>query len=121
MKAFYRTSPLTRMTLLALGAFLALGMAPAPAAAEVSTLTVIIKDHKFEPAEIVAPANVKFALLVKNLDPTPEEFESYELNREKIVAGNGEIKIFLGPLKPGTYPFFGEFNPKTAQGKIIVK
>jgi len=24
-------------------------------------------------------------------------------------------------LKPGTYPFFGEFNPKTAQGQIVAE
>jgi hypothetical protein len=28
--------------------------------------------------------------------------------------------VFIGPLKPGVYPFFGEFNLSTAQGKIIV-
>ena len=24
-------------------------------------------------------------------------------------------------LKPGEYPFFGEFNPKTAQGMVIAE
>jgi plastocyanin len=89
--------------------------------AQETKFTVSIKDHKFEPAQIEVPAGVKFSLLVKNLDPTPEEFESYELNREKIVPGNGEITVFLGPLSAGVYPFFGEFNPETAQGQIIAK
>ena len=60
-------------------------------------------------------------LLVKNLDPTPEEFESYELNREKVIAGTSQAVIFIGPLAPGEYPFFGEFYPKTAQGKVRVE
>ena len=82
---------------------------------------VSIKDHRFVPDTIEIPAGTKVKLLVKNLDPTPEEFESHELNREKIISGNSEAKIFLGPLDPGEYGFFGEFNEATAQGKIIVK
>ncbi|MEL0136458.1 MAG: cupredoxin domain-containing protein, partial [Halieaceae bacterium] len=66
------------------------------------------------------PAGQKVRLLVVNRDPTPEEFESYELNREKVIAGNAKAVIFVGPLEPGDYPFFGEFNPKTAQGVIRV-
>ena len=78
-----------------------------------------IKDHLFYPSTVEIPANKKIKLLVKNLDPTPEEFESYELNREKVIAGNRNAIIFIGPLAPGEYPFFGEFYPKTAQGKIV--
>ncbi|MEO8161208.1 MAG: cupredoxin domain-containing protein [Arenimonas sp.] len=29
--------------------------------------------------------------------------------------------IFLGPLKPGRYPFFGEFHMQTAQGALIAR
>jgi|TARA_E500000305_G_C3855700_1_gene158205 heme/copper-type cytochrome/quinol oxidase subunit 2 len=82
---------------------------------------ILIKDHLFYPDELVIPADTKVKLLVKNQDATPEEFESYELNREKVIPGNTQAIIFVGPLKPGTYPFFGEFFPKTAQGRIIVK
>lgn len=85
------------------------------------TFEIIIKDHLFFPAELVIPANTKVKLLVKNQDATPEEFESYELNREKVIPGNTEAIIFIGPLSPGIYPFFGEFFPKTAQGKIIAE
>lgn len=90
-------------------------------AAEVPMFEIIIKDHLFYPDELVIPANTKVKLLVKNQDATPEEFESYELNREKVIPGNTQAIIFIGPLKPGVYPFFGEFFPKTAQGRIIVK
>jgi hypothetical protein len=82
---------------------------------------IVIKDHLFFPNEVVIPANTKVKLLVKNQDPTAEEFESYELNREKVIAGNSQAIIFIGPLPKGDYPFFGEFYPKTAQGKVIVK
>ncbi len=87
----------------------------------IETYTLNIKDHKFAPAEITIPADTKVKLLIKNLDATPEEFESYEMHREKIIRGNSQAVIFIGPLKAGSYPFFGEFNPKSAQGRIIVK
>lgn len=80
-----------------------------------------IKDHTFTPAEIHVPANQKFKLNITNEDATPEEFESHDLNREKVISANSKATLFLGPLKPGTYRFFGEFNPKTAQGSIIAK
>ncbi|MDX8400665.1 MAG: cupredoxin domain-containing protein, partial [Gallionellaceae bacterium] len=47
-----------------------------------------IKDHRFQPSELVIPADKKIKLLVENQDATPEEFDSYDLNREKIIAGN---------------------------------
>jgi hypothetical protein len=89
--------------------------------AEVPTFTLEIRDHLFLPAELVIPADTKIKLIVVNSDPTPEEFESYELNREKVIMGGARAVIFLGPLEPGTYPFFGEFNPKTAQGTVRVE
>lgn len=91
------------------------------AQAEVPVFTIEIRDHLFFPSELVIPANTKVKLLVINQDPTPEEFESYELNREKVIMGGAKATIFIGPLTPGQYPFFGEFNPKTAQGLIRVE
>tara|TARA_R110000772_G_scaffold96144_7_gene194543 strand:- start:215 stop:556 length:342 start_codon:yes stop_codon:yes gene_type:complete len=82
---------------------------------------IIIRDHLFFPSTIEVPAGVKIRLLIINEDATAEEFESYELNREKVITGNSRTVIFIGPLKPGEYPFFGEFYPRTAQGKVIAK
>jgi plastocyanin len=96
-------------------------LAVTPAWGQDLVIRLTIKDHKFEPATIEAPAGQKFKLIVKNADSTPEEFESHDLKREKVITGGGEITLNMGPLKPGTYIFFGEFNPKTAQGKLIVK
>lgn len=84
-------------------------------------IEIQIKDHLFFPDEVHVPADTKVKLLVKNDDPTAEEFESYELNREKVIAGNSQAIIFIGPLPAGEYPFFGEFFPKTAQGRVIAE
>ena len=87
----------------------------------VEEFTLRIKDHKFIPDSVEIPAGEKVKLIVMNEDKTPEEFESYELNREKIIRGGGKGVVFIGPLKPGEYPFFGEFNMDSAQGKVIAK
>ena len=84
-------------------------------------ININIQNHLFIPSEITIPENTKVKLLIHNLDDTDEEFESYELNREKVIIGNRRGVIFIGPLSAGEYPFFGEFFPKTAQGKVIVK
>lgn len=97
-----------------------LGLA-ATARAQTPSFTLEIRDHLFYPAELLIPADTKVRLVVANRDSTPEEFESYELNREKVIMGRTQAVIFIGPLPPGTYPFFGEFNPKTAQGIVRVE
>lgn len=84
-------------------------------------IDIEIRDHLFFPDEIRIPADIKVKLLIKNQDRTAEEFESYELNREKVIPGHSQAVIFIGPLPAGEYPFFGEFFPKTAQGKVIVE
>lgn len=82
---------------------------------------LIIKDHKFEPEILELPAGEKIRITVHNQDDTIEEFESFDLKREKIVLANSKVRVILAPLKPGEYKFFGEFHTETAQGKIIVK
>ena len=110
----------TLLALLGLALFTGLAFT-APAMAEVQIIEINIKDHKFDPDEIEIPAGTKVKLVVNNLDPTPEEFESFELNREKIIVGGGKAIIFIGPLDPGRYHFFGEFNMDSANGYIVVK
>lgn len=95
--------------------------APLIAIAETPEFRIVIKDHKFEPARVVVPANTKVNLIVDNQDPTPEEFESHDMHREKIIAGNKTAVIKIGPLKPGEYSFFGEFNEATAQGVVVAE
>jgi hypothetical protein len=96
-------------------------MLPLLALAADEEYSIQIKDHRFEPAELTVPAKKKIKLVIENKDATPEEFESYELNREKVITGNGKATIYIGPLSPGKYPYFGDFNQATANGIIIAK
>ena len=97
---------------------LAASGAAVPARADKPVFELEIRNHLFWPSELVVPAHTKVRLQVTNNDPTPEEFESYELNREKVIMGRRTAVIFIGPLMPGEYPFFGEFHPRTAQGRV---
>ena len=102
--------------------YLAIAIAlPALSFAAPPIFEIEIRNHLFEPDTLTIPANTKVKLIVYNRDATPEEFESFELNREKVIMGGRKAIIFVGPLRPGEYPFFGEFNPQTALGKIVVR
>jgi len=86
-----------------------------------TTLELSIKDHKFTPAELHAPANTPIIITVKNLDATPEEFESKPLKAEKVIAAGGTGQIKVRALAPGRYPFVGEFHEDSAKGVLIVE
>lgn len=101
--------------------FLLAGFVIATPAYAADEYTIVIKDHKFLPETLEIPANQKVKITIDNQDPTPEEFESHELNREKIIQGNSKGIVFVGPLDAGSYPFFGEFNMNTAKGQIVAK
>jgi hypothetical protein len=90
-------------------------------ASEISYQTMTIKDHVFDPKELRVPAGQRIILKVENQDATPEEFESHELKVEKIIPGGSTGTVRFGPLEPGRYPFFGEFNQATAQGVVVAE
>lgn len=83
--------------------------------------TLLIKNHKFEPTELRVPAGQKIKLVVRNEDKTSEEFESKPLKREKIIQGGSSAILAIGPLKPGSYPIFGEYHEDSAKGVIIAE
>jgi plastocyanin len=100
---------------------LALAVSTGVARAQDQEVTLVIKNHRFEPAEVKVPAGKKIKLIVDNQDSTAEEFESKTLNREKVIAPKSKGTLTIGPLKPGKYPFVGEFNEATAKGVVIAE
>lgn len=96
-------------------------LASGGAVAAEAALSVEIKDHRFAPAELHAPADTPIVITVKNADPTPEEFESKPLKVEKVIAGGGVATIRVRPLAKGRYRFFGDYHEATAEGFLIVE
>ena len=90
-------------------------------AGDIPELSLVIKNHAFQPGDLKAPADKKFKIRISNQDATPEEFESTDFNRESIVLPGKSIVVFVGPLRPGTYGFFGDFHRDSAHGRIIVE
>ncbi|MEO6799272.1 MAG: cupredoxin domain-containing protein [Rhodanobacter sp.] len=90
-------------------------------ATDVPMYTLTIKNHRYEPTTLKVPADTQIKITVVNKDSTPEEFESTDFRREKIVMPNGSITVFVGPLKAGQYKFFGDFHQDTAQGVLIAE
>ncbi len=85
-----------------------------------ASVSVRVKNHRFEPQEISGPANVPITLRVQNLDAAPMEFESVSLRVEKVVVGKGEGVIRIRPLSPGRYNFFDDFHQETT-GVLVVR
>lgn len=91
-----------------------------PAFADGPTIAITLRDHQFVPAEVPVPAGVKVELIVHNAQAVIAEFESTSLHREQIVPAGGQIHVFVGPLDPGRYEFFDDFNLAT-RGALVVR
>jgi hypothetical protein len=116
----YQTMPRAAVAILSL-LFAALALPAAGGDARAQEITVTIKDHRFEPTELRVPANKRVSIYVDNQDPTPEEFESVSMKVEKIIPGKSKGLVRVGPLPPGRYDFFGDFNQATAKGVLIAE
>jgi hypothetical protein len=86
--------------------------------AELPEFELILRQHLFYPQRLQVPAGQKFRLVIRNQDDSPEEFDSFDLNREKVLFPGRRTIIYIGPLEPGIYSFFGEFHPNQAKGQI---
>lgn len=115
------SSPWMSVSLACAALALLLTGAPPVRADDMPTIKLTIKEGRFQPAALEVPANTKFRLEITNQGPGPEEFESVELKKEKVVAAGVTTNLIFQPLKPGSYKFFGEFHPDTAQGQMVAK
>jgi cupredoxin-like protein len=83
-------------------------------------IAVTMKDHRFQPAEIHAPANRPLTITVKNLDGAAIEFESVSLRVEKVIAAGSAGSVHVRALAPGRYEFFDDFHQE-ARGALVVE
>jgi cupredoxin-like protein len=100
---------------------IALSAALASAADTPPELALTLDQHRFSPEELRVKANAPFILVITNKDTEEEEFEMSSLRIEKIIPGGKTLQLKMPALKPGTYQFIGDFNEKTAKGRIVAE
>lgn len=76
---------------------------------------------RFEPAALTIQAGEPIKLTVTNQGDSAIEFESFELNRERVVQPGQTITVKLPKLDPGQYHFFDDLHHEVAQGTITAR
>ena len=82
---------------------------------------ITLANGRFNPSELVVPANTAFKLRVTNKDGATIEFESFELHRERAVQPGETITVYMPSLSPGTYKFVDDFHGDTPEGVIVAR
>jgi plastocyanin len=93
--------------------------APALAADPVE-IALTVEKNRFQPEEVKVKAGAPFVLAITNNDAKAVEFESKELRVEKVIPPGKTVKVRVRALKPGSYPFFDDFN-KQMTGRIVAE
>ncbi len=99
---------------------LALALAGPTWASEPQTVKLVLGAKGFEPPQIEISAGASFRLEVTNQSSEAGEFESFDLNRERVMQPGQTVSVYVSGLQPGQYEFFDDFN-QTRRGVLIVK
>ncbi len=82
---------------------LVLGIAAPVMAADPAEIPLVIEKNRFEP------------------DVIPEELDMAQPRIEKIIPGGKTVRLKMPALKPGKYPFVGEYHSETAKATIVAE
>jgi hypothetical protein len=94
---------------------------PAGARGNDTVIELRFENRRFTPQTITVPANQSLTLRITNASKEPIEFESFKLNREKVVGSGETIIVRLPALPPGSYDFYDDFHQDVPEGSIIAK
>jgi plastocyanin len=100
---------------------LVLGIAVPVMAADPVEIPLVIEKNRFEPDVIKVKAGAPFVLVITNKDKGPEEFDMAQPRIEKVIPGGKTVKLKIPALKPGKYPFVGEYHSETAKATIVAE
>ena len=78
-------------------------------------------DGQFEPSTVTVPAGQPLKLKVDNTGASAIEFESFELNRERVVLPGASITVYIPALTPGVYHFYDDFHHQGNDGVLTAK
>jgi hypothetical protein len=79
------------------------------------------ENHKFTPQTLSVPRGQKLTIKLVNASQETIEFESFKLNREKVVSPGQTITVHLPELSAGAYDFYDDFHQDVPQGSIVAK
>jgi plastocyanin len=79
------------------------------------------ENHKFTPQTLSVPCGQKLTIKVVNASQETIEFESFKLNREKVVTPGQTITVHLPELTAGAYDFYDDFHQDVPEGSIVAK
>ena len=94
---------------------------PAGAGGDDTVIELRFENRRFTPQTITVPANQALTLRITNVSKEPIEFESFKLNREKVVGPGETVVVRLPALRPGSYDFYDDFHQDVPAGSIIAK
>lgn len=86
-----------------------------------SAVELRYENRRFAPQTITVPANRPFRVKVTNASKETIEFESFKLNRERVVGPGETITVNVPALSPGNYDFYDDFHGDVPEGVIIAK
>jgi hypothetical protein len=110
-----------KLVITASAGMFAMAMFPAVSRGDQPAPQLKFANGRFEPASININAGAPAQLTVVNQGDSAIEFESFELNRERVVPPGGSIVVRLPKLDPGQYHFFDDFHHDAGQGTITAQ
>jgi len=100
---------------------LVLGIGAPVMAADPAEIPLVIEKNRFQPDVIKVKAGAPFVLVITNKDKGPEELDMAQPRIEKIIPGGKTVRLKMPALKPGKYPFVGEYHSETAKATIVAE
>jgi hypothetical protein len=93
----------------------------APVHAQNAGINLRFENHRFQPQSLTVPLGRPLIISVINASRETIEFESFKLNRERVVGAGETINVPLPPLRPGRYDFYDDFHQDVPEGSIVAK
>ena len=88
--------------------------------AEDLVIALAVEEGGFEPALVEAPPGARIRFEVANQSAAAIEFESFDLNRERVVQPGQKVTVYVSGLSAGRYEFFDDFHQER-RGALVVK
>jgi len=92
-----------------------------PSNAQEAILEIRFANHHFSPQTLVVHADQPLQIKVVNSSHEKIEFESFSLNREKVIQPGESVTLRLPALRAGSYDFYDDFHSDVPEGAIVAK